>query len=647
MAIQHSYRQQVIVFLVLFLALFSISSLYYLKTTQNNFIAANLETEAQVISNLLAEDFSKLIFLNDPDVLATIALKMQSIKEIRTVNLYDLNHQLILHLGDKNTEFKSVNKITTHIEYDGLKLGTAELTLYNRELVQEQQKANITYILFMVVLLLGSILLIVILDKRFIARLSHLSSALKQAARHKDYSLRLTVNSEDDIGQAQKHFNELVSIVEHQFKELNFQAHHDALTGLYNRHQLTEKLENILLTRPEKNFHAVVYIDLDNFKVVNDTCGHAAGDELLKQLSSCFIDTLSDFNQVTLGRIGGDEFIVLVEDLSKGEIHSIAHKLQKQAEGFKFLFLEREFQIGLSLGCVMFQHEKVSASELLSAADSLCYQVKNTNRGESLIRYIEDEDLMAEHDLMDWVSHIYHAISLDDFKVYLQPIVDMQNSSEKWNHFESLIRLHKENEVIAPYQFIPVAEKFGLTKKLDAWMVDAVFYHLTENPQFLKNLKVMSINLSILSIVDEKFLRTIQQLFDIYDIPKQKICFEVTETAVVSKLDKAFNFIDHFRKLGVKFSLDDFGSGMSSFGYLSKMTVDYLKIDGQFIQGICGDVVKQEMVVAMIKIAHATNKLVVAEHVEDAETVTRLTAIQADYIQGYYFSKPKPISAFY
>jgi len=268
------------------------------------------------------------------------------------------------------------------------------------------------------------------------------------------------------------------------------------------------------------------------------------------------------------------------------------------------------------------------------------------NRGDALVRYLNDDQLVDYQNQMSWVTRIYEAFAQDQFRIYLQPIVAVPNDGKTWNHFEALIRLQDGDEVVSPFHFIPVAERYGLTKKIDSWVIFAVFSQLKNNPRFLDSIELISINLSVLSIVDKNFQQHVKDLFVEYELPYHKICFEITETGVISDVEKAMDFINCFRDLGVVFSLDDFGSGMSSFGYLKDLGVDILKIDGQFVKDICHDPVMREMVAAMINIGHISDKKVVAEHVEDEATVKLISKMGVDYIQGYYYSKPLPITTF-
>ncbi len=643
-----SYRSQVSFLIIGFVLALSLSSFAYLRWLQNNFIATALQSQGHVISEVIAEDMAQLIFLADPDILASITFKLESIEELKSAIFYDLKGMPILKIAnrDKSVSKADILEFKIDIGYDGILIGFALLSLHSHDLHEEQQRTSELYMFFLALLILVSFLLVFLFDKRFILRLTQLSSALKYVAEEQDFSKRLVEDKDDDIGAAKQYFNQLVSLVEKQTKNLVYQANHDGLTGLYNRNRLIARLDKMLEERPNSGFHAMCYLDLDQFKVVNDTCGHIAGDELLKELSTSLLTVTLNYDDVIFGRLGGDEFIVLLKNKSKGEIHAAIHELQQAALAFKFTFLEREFQIGISIGCILFSHEETSSGELFSAADSLCYQVKKANRGDALVRYLHDDQLVDYQNQMSWVTRIYEAFAQDQFRIYLQPIVSVPENNQPWNHFEALIRLHDKDEVISPFFFIPVAERYGLTKKIDSWVIFAVFSQLKNNPNFLESLEMISINLSVLSIVDKNFHQHVKELFIQYELPYHKICFEITETGVISEVDKAMAFINDFRSLGVVFSLDDFGSGMSSFGYLKDLAVDILKIDGQFVKDICHDPVMKEMVAAMIKIGHVTHKKVVAEHVEDKATAALITEMGVDYIQGYYYSKPLPINEF-
>ncbi|MBL7003526.1 MAG: EAL domain-containing protein [Gammaproteobacteria bacterium] len=644
----NGYRVQFSVLLLASILIIVISNLVYIRSVQTDFIETNLKVQAEVISGLISEDLAKIIFLEDPDIIASISYTLKAIKELHSAKFFDIDNKLVIKISadDKDAIAKDFLRIKTTIMFDGVHVGYAYINLFSEQLEAAKNKNQIYYRLFLFLLLIVTTFIVFIIDKKFISRIAELNFGLEVIAKERDFSKRLTVDSNDEIGQAKRHFNHLAQMVEEQTLDLTYQANHDALTALYNRNRLLELLEALLQNRPQNGFHAVCYLDLDQFKVVNDTCGHTVGDDLLCLISSQFLKVIESFEGATIGRIGGDEFIVLIDNQSKGKIHSVIHEIQTMTNEFRFKFLEREFEIGVSIGCILFSNEQTTSAELLSASDALCYQVKKMNRGDTLIRYLDDKQLLDYQKSMNWVSRINSSLEKDLFKIYLQPIVSTKKVNSTWNHFEVLIRLQENKKIISPIHFIPAAERYGLSKKIDAWVINEVFSQLSINPDFTNSLELISINLSVLSIVDKKFQKQVEALFDQYHIPTSKICFEITETGVISSIEEAIDFIRHFRELGVSFSLDDFGSGMSSFGYLRELEVDIIKIDGQFVKNITHDAVMREMVEAMIKIGHVTENSIVAEHVEDQKTVEMLKEMNADFIQGYFYSKPLPFEEF-
>lgn len=644
----HSFRWQMSLSVILLILVIGLGSLFYLRYQQQSFIKTNLQHQGEAISYLLAEDIAKLVYLDDPDVAATITYNIKSIPELQSALIFNSENQPILKIKSdrQNTSGDESVTILTGIFYEKIPLGSAKFSFHSPELSQEQRKAEDLFIALIVLLFILSVLFVVYLDKKFFARLSELSHALKHAAEHKDFSKRLRVNKKDEIGQTSEHFNQLVDMVEDKTRNLSFQANHDNLTNLYNRNQLLSCLDSMLQERPQQGFHAVGYLDLDQFKVVNDTCGHTAGDELLKQLSELMLEILTEYPETAVGRFGGDEFLVLMKALPEEKINLIFQTLQQGVHDFKFYFLEREFPVGMSIGCVLFNDEITTNSELVSAADAACYQVKNEGSGLCRIHHLHDPSLQDYQKAMGWVSRLYKALDEDDFELYFQPIVNARNPGEKFDHFETLIRLQNKGEVISPMVFIPIAERYGLCKKIDLWVIEDLCHTLHLNPSFLEQLELVSINFSALSIVDKSVIPAIDAIVQHYKIPYNKLCFEITETAVISQLKKARVFIRFFRNKGVKFSLDDFGSGMASFGYLSQLEVNFLKIDGSFIRDMNASRIAREMVGAMINIGKITDKKIVAEQVEDEKVSELLIEMGADYMQGYYFARPAPMKNF-
>jgi diguanylate cyclase (GGDEF)-like protein len=498
-----------------------------------------------------------------------------------------------------------------------------------------------------VIVLFFGFAFVIFIDHRFIARLSSLSDALRKVHENRDFSVRLDTERNDEIGLAMRNFNDLVGTVEKQTIDLSYQARHDNLTGLFNRNCLMSQLESMIENPPVNFHHAVCFMDLDRFKVVNDTCGHAAGDQLLKRLSEILLDTLEGYMGVTLGRIGGDEFLILFDDKNEQQVRAVMRHISKVIGSFRFSFLERDFSIGVSFGCILFNHENTSASELLSAADAACYQVKHDGGDLVQLYHLHDQSLLDHQRSMDWVGRLYSAIDENQFRVYLQPIVAIGDVGKKaFNHFETLVRLNQDDKIISPFLFIPVAERYGLIKKIDLWVMENLCSRLIASPQFLDHLEMVSINLSGLTVSSQDVMREIDKILLRYPVPYNKLCFEITETGVISEIELAQQFIRYFRNKGIRFALDDFGSGMASFGYLSQLDVDFLKIDGSFIRNMENDKISMEMVETMVNIGRITNKQVVAEQVENQQVVDLLSGVGADFLQGYHFCRPEPIDYF-
>lgn len=422
--------------------------------------------------------------------------------------------------------------------------------------------------------------------------------------------------------------------------QLSWQASHDSLTGLMNRLEFEVRLDKLLDTSKIDSQHALIYMDLDQFKVVNDTCGHIAGDELLKQLSSLFLKNIRDHD--TLARLGGDEFGILLENCPLKRANIIAENVIEELKQFRFSWHDKSFATGVSIGLVPFtNNNNETISTLMSAADVACYAAKDDGRNRVHIYMQDDDDLVKRHGEMQWVSQIQYALENNKFELYCQPIVSTSSDQGEPHHFEILIRMrNREDKLIGPMSFLPAAERYNLMPEIDRWVITNVIKQIKTHP--ITEGSIIAINLSGNSLSDEKFLNfVINQLQD-KSINAKQFCFEITETAAISNLSHVTSFIAILQKLGCQFSLDDFGSGLSSFMYLKNLNVDYLKIDGAFVKDMSHDQIDKSMVEAINKIGHVMSIKTIAEFVEDKETFEMLQKIGIDYAQGYYFSKPFP-----
>ncbi|MBD2186750.1 EAL domain-containing protein [Pseudanabaena mucicola] len=426
-------------------------------------------------------------------------------------------------------------------------------------------------------------------------------------------------------------------------KQLSWEASHDALTGLINRRGFENILvEAITSVQKTKQQHALCYLDLDQFKVVNDTVGHMAGDELLRQITGLIHKRVRAND--TLGRLGGDEFGLLLTQCPLTQAEHIAETIKDLVHDFRFAWNNKTFIIGVSIGVVAIDENSQDLMEVLGAADAACYAAKDKGRNCVHIYRIDDSDLIRQRGERQVMSKISRALETNHFCLYYQKIVPIGSKSST-EHYEVLIRmLDEKGEIIPPNSFIPSAERYGLITDIDRWVITTFFsnyQHLLGN-QLLPD-GWCTINLSGTSIANNQFLNFLIEQFPIYNIPPQNICFEITETAAISNFEQARYFISELKKFGCRFALDDFGSGLSSFGYLMNLPVDYLKIDGSFVRNIKHNHVAKAIVESFNRIAHAMNLETIAEYVEDIGILEELREIGVDYAQGYAIARPAPI----
>lgn len=424
-------------------------------------------------------------------------------------------------------------------------------------------------------------------------------------------------------------------------EQLSYQASHDPLTGLISRYEFEKRITNLLLSLSlEPTEHAMCFLDLDQFKVINDTCGHAAGDELLRQLGKLLGDTVR--KQDTLARLGGDEFGVLMEHCTLDQASRTANNILEAVLEHQFVWDNKTFRIGVSIGLVAITQSSGNFTDLLRQADAACYLAKDLGRNRIHTYHPDDTELAVRHGEMQWVGRINEALDKDRFSLYAQAIVSLDNDSHR--HYEILVRmLDEERGIIPPGAFLPAAERYNLIEKLDAWVVANTCAFLEKNAAFTESIDFVSINLSGRSLTDEKFLASIFRIFEETGISPNKVCFEITETAAVSNMDSAITFVKSLKAIGCQFALDDFGSGISSFGYLKNLPVDYLKIDGMFVKDIADDPIDYAMVKSINEIGQVMGMKTIAEFVENDAIKMKLKTLGVNYAQGFGIGKPQPL----
>ncbi|MBE9001260.1 EAL domain-containing protein [Nostoc sp. LEGE 12447] len=424
-------------------------------------------------------------------------------------------------------------------------------------------------------------------------------------------------------------------------RQLFWQASHDALTGLVNRQEFEQRIEQALrFTKLDYEVHALCYLDLDHFKIVNDTCGHVAGDKLLRQITILLQQKIRKTD--TLARLGGDEFGLLLNQCTLKQALLVANELLSCVQEFRFVWQEQVFSIGASIGLVSIDTNSESVAEIISTADLACYTAKNRGRNRVYVAQTDDQDRLQQRGEMQWASRISQALDSDWFCLYVQPIAAITPTAQNGNYYEVLLRLRDEKgNLVLPMTFIPAAERYDLMHLIDRWVIRTLFRNWT---RAVGDQQIMyAINLSGSSINDDQFIHFLYEQFTLYSISPQRICFEITETVAIANLNKANQFIQSLQRMGCRFALDDFGVGMSSFAYLKSLPVDYLKIDGSFIRNIVDNPVDNAIVAAMTHISSVMGIKTIAEFVENDAILERITALGIDYAQGYSIAAPRPL----
>lgn len=424
--------------------------------------------------------------------------------------------------------------------------------------------------------------------------------------------------------------------------KLSYQATHDMLTDLINRAEFERRSSRLLSTlSDESEEHALCFLDLDQFKIINDTCGHSAGDELLRQVS--VILKASVRKRDTLARLGGDEFGILMEHCTISQAQRACNDILNSLHEFQFLWDGHIFRIGASIGLVEVNPDTRDFTELMKQADAACYMAKDLGRHRTHLYHPDDTKLAERKGEMQWVSRIHQALQDNRFCLYAQPIVTLgsRHDNNKGEHYELLLRMiGKDGEIIPPGDFLPAAERYNLIEILDSWVIKHVFEFIVTNPDVIEKVSLLSINLSGPSLTNGGFLDFITTQLEKSGVEPGKICFEITETVAISNLSTAINFISILKGIGCRFALDDFGSGLSSFAYLKNLPVDFLKIDGMFVKDIVDDPIDHAMVKSIHEIAQVMNIQTIAEFVENSDIRDTLQIIGVDYAQGYGIGRP-------
>lgn len=539
-------------------------------------------------------------------------------------------------------------------------LGYVTLQVSRRATLERQRKIVLAGVAITAIGLFLASLLAWRLARYIVRPIGELTQAVEKIAAG-DLNARVQIGTGGEFAVLERGVNHMAMELKNSYDtlqekiraataKLSWQAHHDALTGLLNRSGFDVALQQAWESaRSAGEQHCLLYLDLDQFKLVNDTSGHQAGDELLRQLAASLRRTLRGSD--VLARLGGDEFGVLLSDCDSDVGEQLGEKLRCLISDFRFSWNGRLYQVGVSIGLVELDQDWPDTAHLMSAADAACYAAKDAGRNRVRLYRRGDEEVERRRGEMVWVGRLTRAMQAGHFCLYYQPIVRLdpggldatQVAGE--THFELLLRLHDEDFPVLPTAFIPAAERYQIMPAIDRWVIEQVLHQCADSLQALtlRNL-VISINLSGVSLSNEQFQTFIRATMREHAAIAAQLCFEITETAAISNLASVQSLIDDLKVLGCRFSLDDFGSGLSSFAYLHNLGVDYLKIDGAFVRDMVRDPIDAAMVEAIAKVAHIMGIKTVAEFVEDAATASALRALGVDYGQGHHYAEARPLA---
>ena len=423
---------------------------------------------------------------------------------------------------------------------------------------------------------------------------------------------------------------------------LEYMDYHDSLTDLVNRREFERRVAQALDDiHHNGGHHILLYLDLDQFKIINDTCGHIAGDHLLKQIAALLSDHIRTDD--TLARLGGDEFGVLLRGCDPVHARKIADKLCEEVREYRFVWHDKPFSVSLSIGMVLIDKSYNKTSELLSHADLACYAAKDRGRNNVQLFQSNDREMQQRQNDMHWTSRIQQALQNNSFCLWKQDMVALQPEAEDGYRTEFLVRLREGNDIIPPGAFIPAAERFSLMTKVDRKVIELAFDYLDQSGLGREPTGTFFINLSGSSFNEPELFLYICEMANRYKLKPERICFEITETSAIANLNVTQQFIHAAKQRGFKFALDDFGAGMSSFSYLKALPVNYLKVDGGFVRNLLDDPIDLGIVDACNRIGHAAGLKTIAEFVENDEVKARLETIGLDYAQGFGISKPRPL----
>ncbi len=645
---------------------------YDLVERQSSFMKEQLQNKGEELVSLLALNAKNSLLNNDLVALDELINGFENTKDIYLAFLLDENGKvkastdkqyLNKNLSDdislkllaklqqstrdsmqlSHTIFiDSVHKIK--IKNDTI--GYARVVLNSENLHHELEVITSEGLLYILLAIAIGALFAWLSIRKTTRNLNEIASIASSIAEQKFDATFPEITGDDEVAKVSRAFEVMINSIKAQISELtkreeksHWQAHHDVLTGLKNRRAFEDELERAIEESAEKESlqHALLFLDLDKFKVINDSAGHLAGDHCLEQVA-LLLESMIGKDDI-LARFGGDEFGIILKEAHREVAEEKVKQIMAAVESFSFSWNEKKFRIGVCVGMVMIDGSVKTAMELLSLSDTACYIAKENGINNLHILDVGSELFTKLHHEMDWIAKIYDALGQNLFTLYAQKIASLKDKND---HYEILIRMRSaEGELFYPDSFLPSAARYSLMPKIDLWVIETLFQLIASNATLQEI--TFAINLSGQSLMKEHFEQEVEALFRRYAIDGKMIIFEITETSAMSNFKRVNQFIDHFKSIGCQFSLDDFGTGLSSFAYLKNFKVNYLKIDGSFIRNIEQEPVDEIIVGTISEISTLLELKTVAEYVENNSILSIIKHIGIDYAQGYGIEKPLPL----
>jgi diguanylate cyclase (GGDEF)-like protein len=670
--------------------LISIALLAYQTVTKLSDLESSLAERGAAMVRQLAPAVEYGVVSGNDEILMPLIRTAGQEPDVKGVGVFDSSGKVIASIGDTYWEDKPDNKDypvqinqirlsksfifyapihQTEIVLDDYSLtstqvevrqatsklrGWVGLELTTVGLLKDQRRVMLQSLVILLVGLAMSALIGWRMGRQIIQPIQSLSRAVGRIGEGY-FSERVNADGTGEFGMLQRGVNQMASKLQGAHEQMQeridqatarliYQAAHDSLTGLVNRREFELRLDRaIVASQQHGRTHALCYMDLDQFKIVNDTCGHAAGDEMLCQLALLLKALMRERD--TLARLGGDEFAMLLENCDLDDALKVAEQCRAAVQRYHFKWENRIFGVGASIGLVMIDQDAGTAASLLSSADAACYVAKDRGRNQIHVYEQKDSDLVRHRNEMLWVSRIHKALDEKRLRLYWQEIRPVAPSTEVARHFELLLRMQDEDgRLVLPMAFIPAAERYSLMPQIDNWVLETT---LNACGTFLDRAVpgncVFAINLSGVSLKSLEFRKHLVSLLQSREHLGKHLCFEITETAAIGNLSVVNDFIQNLKQIGCRFALDDFGSGLSSFTYLKNLNVDFLKIDGAFVKNMATDSVDYSMVEAIHRIGQQVGLKTIAEYVESESVMACLRKIGVDFAQGSYLHRPEPL----